>query len=114
MRTLALTGLASLQFRARPIAQRAAFEAQIPTEVLRQDQSRSSVHHEGCAGKAALPVPRRAVYRPKTKAGRARIAEAQRRRFRSRNVRLSQSGALEASGVTSCAVSAWRHIPSAA
>jgi hypothetical protein len=30
---------------------------------LRQDQSRSSVHHEGCAGKAALPVPRRAVYR---------------------------------------------------
>jgi hypothetical protein len=36
---------------------------QIPTEVLRQDQSRSSVHHEGCAGKAALPVPRRAVYR---------------------------------------------------
>jgi hypothetical protein len=36
---------------------RAAFEAQIPTEVLRQDQSRSAVHHEGCAGKAALPVP---------------------------------------------------------
>ena len=35
----------------------AAFEAQISTEVLRQDQSRSSVHHEGCAGKAALPVP---------------------------------------------------------
>jgi transcriptional regulator GlxA family with amidase domain len=34
---------------------------QIPTEVLRQDQSRSSVHHEGCAGKAALPVPRRAA-----------------------------------------------------
>jgi hypothetical protein len=24
---------------------------------------RSSVHHEGCARKAALPVPRRAVYR---------------------------------------------------
>src|SRR6266478_1523243 len=41
----------------RPVAQRAAFEAQIPTEVLRQDQSRSSVHHEDCAGKAALPVP---------------------------------------------------------
>jgi hypothetical protein len=35
----------------------------IPTEVLRQDQSRSSVHHEGCAGKAALPVPRRDVHR---------------------------------------------------
>jgi putative tryptophan/tyrosine transport system substrate-binding protein len=35
---------------------RAAFEAQISTKVLRQDQSRSSVHHEGCAGKAALPV----------------------------------------------------------
>src|SRR6266436_2367956 len=57
------TALASQDVRARPVAQRAAFEAQIPTEVLRQDQSRSSVHHEGCAGKAALPVPRRAVYR---------------------------------------------------
>ena len=42
---------------------RAAFEAQIPTEVLRQDPSRSPVHHEGGAGKAALPFPRRAVDR---------------------------------------------------
>src|SRR5262249_49096769 len=31
----------------RPIAHRTAFEAQIPTEVLRQDPSRSPVHHEG-------------------------------------------------------------------
>jgi hypothetical protein len=30
---------------ARPLAERAAFEAKIPTEVLRQD--RSAVHHEG-------------------------------------------------------------------
>src|SRR6266478_1643846 len=51
------TALVSQDVRAWPVAQRAAFEAQIPTEVLRQDQSRSSVHHEGCAGKAALPVP---------------------------------------------------------
>ena len=42
-------------------AQRAAVEAQIPTEVLRQDPSRSPVHHEGGAGKAALPIPRRHV-----------------------------------------------------
>ena len=41
----------------------AAFEAQIPTEVLRQNPSRSPVHHEGGAGKAALPIPRRAVDR---------------------------------------------------
>jgi hypothetical protein len=38
----------------RPIAHRAAFETQIPTEVLRQNPSRSPVHHEGGAGKAAL------------------------------------------------------------
>jgi hypothetical protein len=38
--------LVSAAVRARPVAQRAAFEAQIPTEVLRQDQSRSAVHHE--------------------------------------------------------------------
>jgi hypothetical protein len=49
--------------RARPVAQRAAFAAQIPTEVLRQDPSWSPVHHAGGAGKAALPVPRRAVER---------------------------------------------------
>ena len=30
---------------------------QIPTEVLRQDSSRSPVHHEGAARKAALSVP---------------------------------------------------------
>src|SRR5260370_7455503 len=35
--------LVSAAVRARPVAQRAAFEAQISTEVLRQDQSRSSV-----------------------------------------------------------------------
>jgi hypothetical protein len=35
----------------------ATFEAQIPTEVLRQDQSRSAVYHEDGAGKAAPPVP---------------------------------------------------------
>src|SRR5262249_5007413 len=38
-------------------------EAQIPTEVLRQNPSRSAMHHEGGAGKAALPIPRRAVDR---------------------------------------------------
>jgi hypothetical protein len=43
---------------ARPLAERAAFEAQIPTEVLRQDRSRSAVHHEGGAGQAAMPIPR--------------------------------------------------------
>src|SRR5258706_196625 len=67
-----------LAVRARPVAQRAAFEAQISTKVLRQDQSRSSVHHEGCAGK------RRCRFHgglSKTKAGRARIAEEQRRRW---------------------------------
>src|SRR2546428_9069703 len=53
----------SAAVRARPVAHRAAAEAQISTKVLRQDSSRSPVHHEGCAGKAALPVPRRAVYR---------------------------------------------------
>ena len=53
----------SAAVRARPVAQRAAFEAQIPTEVLRQDQSRSAVHHEGSAGKAALSVSRRDVHR---------------------------------------------------
>jgi hypothetical protein len=57
------TALVSQDVRARPVAQGAAVEAQIPTEVLRQDQSRSSLHHEGGAGKAALPVPRRNVYR---------------------------------------------------
>jgi hypothetical protein len=57
--------------RARPVAQRAAFEAQIQTEVLRQDQSRSCVPHEGCAGKAALPFPRRDVYWAQNK-GRSR------------------------------------------
>ncbi len=53
----------SAAVRARPVAQRAAFEAQIPTEVLRQDSSRSPVHHEGSAGKAALSVSRRDVHR---------------------------------------------------
>src|SRR6266446_3743149 len=49
--------------RAWPVAQRAAFEAQIPTEVLRQDQSRSPVHHEGAARKAALSLPWRTIDR---------------------------------------------------
>ena len=49
--------------RTRPIAHWTAIEAQIPTEVLRQDPSRSPVHHEGGAGKAALPIPRRAIDR---------------------------------------------------
>jgi hypothetical protein len=39
-------------------------ESQISTKVLRQDSSRSPVHHEDDAGKTALPVPRRAVDRP--------------------------------------------------
>jgi hypothetical protein len=38
-------------------------EAQIPTEVLRQDQSWNPVPHEGGAGKATLPVSRRHVHR---------------------------------------------------
>jgi hypothetical protein len=36
---------------------------QIPTKVLRQDSSRSPVHHDGSAGKAALSVSRRDAYR---------------------------------------------------
>ncbi len=55
--------MVSRDARTRPIAHRAAFETQIPTEVLRQNPSRSPVHHEGGAGKAALPIPRRAVDR---------------------------------------------------
>ena len=35
--------MVSAAVRARPVAQRAAFKAQIPTEVLRHDQNRSSV-----------------------------------------------------------------------
>jgi len=54
----------SQDVRAWTVAQRAAFEAQIPTEVLRQNPSRRPVHHAGDTGKAALPVPRRAVDRP--------------------------------------------------
>src|SRR6266478_7836072 len=50
------TALVSADVRARPVAQRAAFEAHISTKVLRQDSSRSPVHHEGSAGKAALSV----------------------------------------------------------
>jgi hypothetical protein len=56
---LSRKALVSQDARTRPIAHRAAFEAQIPTEVLRQNPSRSPVHHEGGAGKAALPIPRR-------------------------------------------------------
>jgi hypothetical protein len=62
--------------RARPLAERAAFEAQIPTEVLRQDQSRSAVHHE--RGAASGDADSTVVYLgPKRRLGRARIAEAQ-------------------------------------
>jgi hypothetical protein len=43
--------------RARPLAERAAFEAQIPTEVLRQDQRRRAVHHEGGADSTAGCLP---------------------------------------------------------
>src|SRR5262249_42877863 len=60
---LSRTALVSPDARARPVAQGAAFEAQIPTEVLRQNPSRSPVHHEGGAGKAALPIPWRAIDR---------------------------------------------------
>lgn len=49
--------------RARAVAQRAAAETQIPTEVLREDPSRSPVHHEGGARKATLPLPWRAIDR---------------------------------------------------
>ena len=49
----------------RGLAQRAAFEAQIPTKVLRQDPSRSPVHHEGSAGRAAMPLPWWAIDRPR-------------------------------------------------
>jgi hypothetical protein len=56
--------MVSADARARPIAHRAAFEAQIPTEVLRQDENRMPVHHEGDAGKTALPIPRRTIDRP--------------------------------------------------
>jgi hypothetical protein len=64
----------SAAVRARPVAQRAAFEAQIPTEVLRQDSSQSAVCRESGA------------------AGSARIAKVQRRRWKAfRGVaRLSQ------------------------
>jgi hypothetical protein len=58
---LSRTALVSRDARTRPIAHWTAIEAQIPTEVLRQDPSRSPVHHEGGAGKAALPIPRRAI-----------------------------------------------------
>jgi hypothetical protein len=53
------TAMVSADARARPIVHRAAFEAQIPTEVLRQDESRRPVHHEGDAGKTALPTASR-------------------------------------------------------
>ena len=49
--------MVSTDARVRPIAQRATFEAQILTEVLRQDESRMPVHHEGDAGKTALSLP---------------------------------------------------------
>src|SRR5262249_62032583 len=77
---LSRTALVSPDARARPVAQGAAFEAQIPTEVLRQNPSRSPVHHEGGARKATLPLPWRAIDRSQDRG--ARIAEAQRRRWR--------------------------------
>jgi hypothetical protein len=59
--------MVSADARARPIAHRAAFEAQIPTEVLRQDESRRPVHHEGDAGETALPIPRRTIDWPQVR-----------------------------------------------
>jgi hypothetical protein len=43
--------LVSQDARTRPIAHRAAFEPQIPTELLRQNPPRSTLHREGGAGK---------------------------------------------------------------
>src|SRR5262245_1554339 len=57
------TALVSQDARTRPVAQRAAVEAQIPTEVLCQDPSRSAVHREGGAGEEAMSIPRRNVHR---------------------------------------------------
>jgi hypothetical protein len=59
----ARTALVSQDARTRRIAHRASLEAQISTEVLRQDPSRSAVHHESGAGEKALPVSRRAIDR---------------------------------------------------
>src|SRR5262245_47873935 len=55
--------MVSADARARTIAHRAAFEAQIPTEVRRQDESRSPLHHESDAGKTALSLPWRTIDR---------------------------------------------------
>jgi hypothetical protein len=55
--------LVSADARARPVAARAAPEAQIPTEVPRQDPSRSAVHHEGRARQAPVPIPWRKIDR---------------------------------------------------
>jgi hypothetical protein len=60
---LSRTALVSQDARARPVERRPAVEAQISTEVLRQDESGSAVHHESGAGKKALPVSRRAIDR---------------------------------------------------
>ena len=56
--------LVSADARVRPVGTRAAFEAQIPTEVPRQDPSRSPLHHEGGARKASLPFTRWQVHWP--------------------------------------------------
>jgi hypothetical protein len=60
---LSRTALVSPDARARPVAQGAAFEAQVPPEVRCEDSSRSPVHHEGGARKATLPLPWRAIDR---------------------------------------------------
>jgi len=60
---LSRTALVSADARARPVAQGAAFEAQVPPEVQCEDSSRSPVHHEGGARKATLSLPWRAIDR---------------------------------------------------
>src|SRR5260370_19538222 len=60
---VAPNAIAAFASPAWPVAQRAAFEAQIPTEVLRQDSSGSPVHHDGAARQAAPPAARLNILR---------------------------------------------------
>ena len=64
----------------RPI--RLAAQAQRPAAVRGKDPSRRDLLSKGRVRKGALPVPWGIVHGPKSEAGRARIAEAQRRRWR--------------------------------
>ena len=54
--------MVSTDARVRPIAQRATFEAQILTEVLRQDESRMPVHHCPC-GDTVTPMSSKLLIR---------------------------------------------------